>query len=211
MTEAGHPLRRDPFAPEPFPWTPHPKMMQSRHFAALFAVVLGVCTFSSAAAQLHRPLSVEASVGLGSAVGGPQARYRTGASVDALVAVRLGTVPGGSFVLGVAAGVQGAPARTDVCVVAPGRECVPEFPIFSSIGPVAGWENSGGTLRLLAGVASFQSDDGDGVLGVNARVDLSTRPWKRLAPVVSLRTSLLPSYQGEMVGLGGVGIGLCIR
>lgn len=185
--------------------------MRPRHFAALFAAVLGVCTFSSAAAQLHRPLSVEASVGLGSAVGGPQARYRTGASADALVALRLQTLPHGSLVVGVAGGFQGGLARTDVCEVAPGGGCVPEFPLFSSIGPVAGWENPGGTVRLLAGVAAFQSDQGDATLGVNARLDLSTGGWRRLAPVVSLRTSLLPSYEGEMVALGGVGIGLRIR
>lgn len=186
-------------------------MMPSRHVFALLAAVLGVCAFSGAAAQSHRPLSVEASVGLGSAVGGPQARYRTGASVDALLGVRLGSSPQGSFVVGVAVGVQGSLARTAVCDVAPGGECVPEFPLFSSIGPVAGWENPGGTLRLLAGVAAFQPDVGDATLGINGRIDLSTRPWRRLAPVVSLRASLLPSYQGEMVALGGVGLGLRVR
>ncbi|HEU4561008.1 MAG TPA: hypothetical protein VFS20_24365 [Longimicrobium sp.] len=144
-------------------------------------------------------------------MGGPQARYRTGPSVDALLALRLQTLPHGSLVVGVAAGFQGGLTRTDVCVSAPGGGCVAEFPLFSSIGAVAGWENPGGTVRLLAGVSSFHPDQGDATLGVNARLDLSAGGWRRLTPVVSLRTSLLPSYEGEMVALGGVGIGLRVR
>lgn len=186
-------------------------MMQYRYVAALLTLVLGVCTVSSAAAQARPPISFQASAGLVSAVGGPQARFRTGASLDALVALRVRTLQKGFLVVGLAAGAQGIIARDDVCVIAPGGECTPEFPMFSSIGPVAGWENDRGTLRLLAGVASFQPDEGGATLGMNARLDLSTRPWMRLAPVLSLRTSVLPSYEGAMVGMGGIGLGLRIQ
>ncbi|MFL5386937.1 MAG: hypothetical protein ACJ8GN_30960 [Longimicrobiaceae bacterium] len=83
--------------------------------------------------------------------------------------------------------------------------------MFSSIGPVAGWEKPGGTLRLLGGVAWFQSDEGDLALGVNARLDVSPRPWGHLAPVFSVRTSVLPSFEGAVVGLGSIGIGARIQ
>lgn len=189
------------------PLTPQPYMMKSCCFLSLWVLVLGLCTVSTAAAQERSPISIEASAGVGSGIGGPAARYRTGAAVDALLAVRVGTLPHGSLLIGLAGGVQGAPTREDICILTPGRACVPEFPIFFSVAPLVGWENPGGTLRLLTGPASFQPDAGDATVGLAARLDASTPPRWRLAPVISVRANVLPRYEGDVIGLGAIGIG----
>lgn len=150
-------------------------------------------------------------MGLGTAVGGPEARYRGGAAVDALLGVRVSTLPHGALIVGLAAGGQGAPLRDDVCLLTPSGQCLPDFPLFGSVGPFAGWESPGGTLRLLAGAALFRSDEERSTGGLTGRIDLALPARVRITPILSLRTSVLPSYRGDPMGLVGIGVGLRIR
>lgn len=162
-------------------------------------------------AGAQSPLSLDVTAGLGTGIGGPQARYRTGAAVDALLALRVRSLPHGAILVGLAAGGQGAPTREDVCILTPRGDCLPEFPLFGSVGPLVGWESPAGMLRLMGGAGWFASEDERQALGLTGRVDAAAPALLIFAPVLSLRGALLPRYQGDMIVLLSVGVGLRIR
>ena len=175
---------------------------------AAFALLLCGPASSQLAAQAA---SIEASMGIGTGLGGPEARHRTGMAMDALVGVRVRDLSHGALVAGLAIGAQGAASRTDDCILTPGGGCLPSFPFLVWVGPLAGWQSPRGRLRVLAGAASFQADEGGSTAGITARADAAVRALPHLAPVVSVRGAILPSYQGDMIGLLSVGVGLRIH
>lgn len=184
--------------------------MTSVSRSSALALLLLACAAAGAPAQARLPLSLDATVGVGAGVGGPRATSRGGAALDALLGLRLRTLPGGAVSGGLAVGVQGPVVGPDGCLLGDDGGCVPAFPWFGSVGVLGGWESAGGAVRALAGPALFRSGDADAA-GVMGRVDLALPGSSRLAPVLSLRTSVLPSYRGSVVGLMGLGVGLRVR
>jgi hypothetical protein len=174
-------------------------------------LLLCAAPFLCVAAQAQSPISLEATAGIGSGVGGRASRYRTGPSVDALLAIRLRTLSRSGIVIAVAAGAQGAPARDEICILTPNNKCLPNFPIIASLGPLAGWESSQGSLRLLGGASLFKANDGNRSFGISGRIDAAVPRPVHVAPVISLRLGILPRFQGDLIGLLSIGAGLRIQ
>ena len=177
------------------------------HFAA--AVLASALTFGSARAQT--PLSFQATVGAGTGFGIPDATASTGPSLEAMLAAAFQPGPSGAVTIGVSAAAQGAVARTDCDLVA-GGTCRNEFPLFGSFALLAGWESASGGVRVVAGPAGFFSseENSTSTAGLTGGLDLA-RAGLRLAPVLSLRASLLPSYHGQSVTLLSARVGFRVR
>jgi len=178
--------------------------------ATLLASALAL---ASAPVRAQGGVSLQATLGVGTGRGGPQAGSRSGPLADALAAVSLHSASAGGFIAGVSGTVQGAVVRTDdLCVITPdGGGCRADFPLFSSAAVLAGWESADAGVRILAGPAVFAPDDDGTVAGLTSRLDLAVAAARRVTPVFSLRASLLPSFRGDAITLLGAGIGLRVR
>jgi hypothetical protein len=187
-------------------------MMQ--HFLVL-GLACGAILAPRAAAQQHFPVSTEASFGFRVGHGGTY-HTRTGASIDAVLGYRLRDTPAGTLILGLNFGVQSPVTVSGPgSLVLPGEKETPEFPAFISGGALLGVQRGStartASARVLAGPTYYRDIDGPGALGLQGRVDVSTPPWMHTAVVASLRHSVLPSFQGESLGITSLGLGLRIQ
>jgi hypothetical protein len=181
-------------------------------------VILGVSLASALLpAQERAPVSLEGSAGVGIGHGSSTFRDRTGIALDATLAWRIRPAAAGAVLVALTGGVQGSPDATDLCTIAPNGGCVPAYPLFYSVGALAGREwarTRGASARVLAGPAYYRASPrsgGGGAFGLQARVDLTTPALWRVALLGSLRGAVLPSYGGGSHALGAVGLGVRVQ
>lgn len=179
------------------------------------AVLAALCTAAVPAAAQQQSFGPSAEAGLGLFVGGGGAYFRRGGpAVDAVLAVPLGRASAGTIVAGVTASVSGTMGGDLVCAPDPEGNCLDDYPAFFALGAVAGVQRqirSGLSGRALAGPAYYQSADGPNVFGFQARLDVAKPLVFHTALVASLRGAVLPSYQGQALGLTSFGLGLRIQ
>ena len=172
------------------------------------------------AAQQHFPVSTEASFGFRVGQGGTYAT-RSGAAIDVVLGYRLRDSPVGTLIGAFNLGVQ-SPVTSDLVCIPVGPisngECAPDFPIFFSGGGLVGVQRGSArtaSARVMAGPTYYlplgSQHDAGGALGLQGRIDISTPPWMHTAVVASLRHSVLPSFQGEALGITSFGLGLRIQ
>jgi hypothetical protein len=189
--------------------------MKRPSFVLGFAFTCGILLPGSAAAQYHFPVSTEASFGFRVGHGGTY-QTRTGASIDAVLGYRLRDTRAGTLILGLNLGVQSPITVSGPgSLVLPGEKETSVFPAFISGGALLGVQRGStartASARVLAGPTYYRDIDGPGALGLQGRVDVSTPPWMHTAVVASLRHSVLPSFQGESLGITSLGLGLRIQ
>jgi hypothetical protein len=187
---------------------PDTVVMPRRH---LLAAALALIVATRAGAQPVSPVSLEASLGAGHLGGGAEFTSRGGFAVDALLGLRVAANRGRALVAGLNAGMQGPLGSNDMCTFTPRGGCMPDQPIFYTVGALAGWESRAGTVRALAGPAAMHADGGGRALGLQARLDGATPTILHVAAVLSVRGTLMPNYRGESLRLLAFGIGLRIR
>jgi hypothetical protein len=172
----------------------------------------------SAAAQYHFPVSTEASFGFRVGYGGTY-HTRTGAAIDAVLGYRLRDTPAGTLIGAFNLGVQSPVTVSGPgSLVLPGEKETPVFPVFLSGGALLGIQRGSArtaSARILTGPTYYlplgSQHDAGGALGLQGRVDVSTPPVLHTAVVASLRHSVLPSFQGESLGITSFGLGLRIQ
>jgi hypothetical protein len=187
-------------------------MMKRTFFAALGAACVAATPATAPAQQAFGP-SADASLGLFVGAGGTFDQ-RGGPAVDAIVAVPLGRMQGGTLVAGVTGGIGGPLVMTDICRVGPNDTCMPDYPVFVTVGAVAGVQRALGaglSARAMAGPAYFQATDGDDTFGMQGRLDVARTLIFHTSLVASVRASLLPSYEGETLSYATFGLGLRIQ
>lgn len=186
--------------------------MMIKRTLALSALLTCVLALPAAGQQRFGP-SVEATFGLGTGGGGTFVE-RGGAAVDAVIALPLAQTSAGTFVAGMAWTGNGKMTSELVCVVGPNDGCIPEYPVFLSLGVLAGVQRPLGrsmSARLLAGPAYFQAVDGGDTFGAQGRVDVARPLAFRTAIVASVRGAVLPNYDGEMLRFASFGLGFRIQ
>ncbi len=177
---------------------------------ALFAAVV-VAVPRHAHAQISAAPAVEVTAGIGSSTGGTYYE-RAGTSVDIVVSGR----PRASrtaLIVAVAVGSESPIAGSDVCLLAAGGGCVPDFPATHSIGALAGWETGAprqASARLMIGPGYFWGGSASAV-GVQGRIDLATRALGPLALIGSARGALLPEFHGARICLWAFALELRAR
>lgn len=183
----------------------------------LIAAAASLALPLAAVAQARFGPSVEASLGL-SARGGGEYLERSGPALDAMM-----TVPVRGFAPGVVAGLEGSiiglPQRrvrcdTGASVEGPFPGCRERYPQFFSLGLLGGVQRDlggGASARVLAGPAYYRARVGGDTFGLQGRVDVAAPLVSRLAVVFSLRGSLLPCFEGEMLHAAVGGLGLRIQ
>ena len=183
---------------------------------AIISIVSLFVAASAAGAQELRPFSVDVTLGGGAGVGGGELRERGGLGFDA-VAVRVGASGRNTLVLGASAGFQGFWSSDDMCVPGSRGQCLEDFPSFSTLVLLAGWERGspGATVRALAGPA-FVRIGGDieqsgSTAGLQGRVDLATPQLGPVALVASVRATAVPRFRGRTLATWAVGLGLRLR
>ncbi len=156
-------------------------------------------------------LSFDATVGQSYGQGGGARRNRDGTALDALLSWR--PRPAGLHgVFGISTGVQGSKGSDGPCLSLPGSDCVPDFPRVFTLGILFGLEQRGqyGAARLLAGPTHFRADGGGGALGAQARLELVSPTFHRIAVVGSVRGGLVWRLDRQNYRLGALGLGLGI-
>jgi len=161
------------------------------------------------------PVSIEGTWGMGAGWAAGEYIDRTDGpqlALDVTVAARIkSTAGGGGYVAALSGSAQGAP-RDAMCIVRPGHTgCVPHFPDFSMLALHGGWESASTGLRLTTGPVLLQDGHFREVFGWGARWNGAAPILARIGLVASLRGVLVPSYDGDPVGLLGFGLGLRIR
>lgn len=177
------------------------------------SLLLACAAALPAAAQQSFGPSIEATVGF-SAGGGGAFIERGGAAVDAVLAMPLARTSAGTFVAGLTASGNGKATSELVCADGPGNVCIGSYPTFLSLGLVAGVQQSLGrnaSARVLAGPAYYQAVDGPDTWGLQGRVDVARPFAPRTAAVLSLRGSVLPSYEGETLRFASLALGLRVQ
>lgn len=184
----------------------------TRFLVVALTVAMTPLAASEVRAQSLSPVSLEATLGMGKGwTGGEYLGNRSGVAADVLLGVRLRHLGGGALVAGLGASAQGAGASESACRPAAGGGCVPSFPDFLTVAPLAGWESVGGVFRVLLGPAFVQASGEGGALGVQGRLDLAVPIIRHLGAVASIRPTLIPDYRGDAIGLLAFGLGLRIR
>lgn len=187
--------------------------MINRTLAAALLLACATALPADAAAQQSFGPSIEATVGLSTGGGGAFIE-RGGAAVDAVLAVPLARTSAGTFVAGLTASGNGKATSELVCVDGPGGVCIGSYPTFLSLGVVGGVQQPLGrnaSARVLAGPAYYQAVDGPDTWGLQGRVDVARPFAPRAAAVLSLRGSVLPSYEGETLRFASVALGLRLQ
>ncbi|HXD47332.1 MAG TPA: hypothetical protein VN600_01070 [Gemmatimonadaceae bacterium] len=194
-------------------------MSQSREWtrawrAFVFLAALPLSHPATIEAQDTTGLSIEASVGGGYGVGGGQVALRGAVVTDLVIALRLAPTHTDGALFGLARESQVVRNPDLLCaVVPPSTDCLPDFPSFTSIVALAGWEEGrrhAGTARLLAGLGYYRSHDGHNI-GAQGRAELATPAAGHLALVGFARGDLLPRVSGGALALWAVGVGLRIE
>ena len=183
-----------------------------RRFVPLAALCAGAVLPERATAQQSGTLlSVDATVGQSYGQGGGARQNRDGPALDALLSWRPRRA-GLHGMFGIGTGVQGSHGNDVPCINVPGVDCVPDFPRVYTLGILAGIEQRGrlGAARLIAGPTHFRADGGGGALGGQARLELVSPTFHRLAVVVSARGGLVWNLDRQDYRLGAVGLGLGI-
>ena len=154
-------------------------------------------------------MSFEATYGQSYGQGGGARQNRDGPALDALLAWRTRR-PGLHGMFGIGVGVQGSHGSDEPCLNLPGVDCVPDFPRVYALGILAGLEHRGrlGAARLIAGPTHFRADGGGSALGGQARLELVSPPFHRIAAVLSARGGLVWNLDRQDYRLGAIGIGL---
>lgn len=186
------------------------------HKVLAIAAVIAVCLVipHTGAAQRPWPLSIETNLGVGT--GSTSGEYRDnteGLIGDLLVGLRLRSAGEGALFAATSLGVQGSGATTDECLPASQGGCIQEFPAFTVLSILGGWETRTATFRLLSGpsVVRAYGDWDTHRFGWLARLDAAAPAFGRISGTVSLRGFIVPSYQGESFQLIALGVGLRIR
>jgi hypothetical protein len=174
------------------------------------AAVAAMAT-ATAHAQGMRPVTLDATLGKGT--GRTDGIYRddnrTGVTLDAMLAVRIRALTRGALVAGVNGSVQGAGPYDTVCLPAPGGGCIPAFPEFEMVGALLGWQDRNAFVRATAGAAYVQAEGWS--VAWQGRVDLALPVTSHVAPVASLRGTLIPNDpRGDSFHLFAFGLGLRI-
>ena len=101
--------------------------------------------------------------------------------------------------------------------IAPRGGCTPAYPLFYSVGALAGWQWGRGrdaSVRALSGAGYYRAvrrDGGGGTIGLQCRIDLATAALWRVALIGSLRGAVLPSFRGDAHGLGTASFGVRVH
>jgi hypothetical protein len=171
---------------------------------------MGLALPACATAQQSATLvSFDATYGQSYGQGGGARQNRDGPALDGLLSWRPRR-PGLHLMFGIGAGVQGSHGSDVPCLNLPGVDCVPDFPRVYTLGILAGVEKRGrvGAARLIAGPTHFRADGGGNGLGGQARLELVSPPFHRIAAVVSARGGLVWNLDRQDYRLGAIGIGL---
>jgi hypothetical protein len=189
----------------------HPVM---RHLLLSFlALVCGTVLAAEAAGQYPQGISAQASLGFSSG-GGGIFHNREGIALDAVLGFPLHHTRAGTLLGGLSAGAHGPITSELICLLGPNDECVPDFPLFLSLGALLGVQRgsaTGASARVLGGPAYFRAHEGGAAMGLQGRLDLAAPPFLRIAPVASLRGALLPSFQGDVLSSVALGVGFRIQ
>jgi hypothetical protein len=186
-------------------------MMRHRTFALVLAAACAAAPVTGVAQDVFGP-SADVSAGVFVGAGGTF-HQRGGPAVDVSVAVPFGRTRLGTLVAGATGGISGPLVMTDICRLGPNDTCMPSYPVFLTVGAVAGVQRAiggGFSARALAGPTYFRSED-DHTFGLQGRLDVARPVVFRIAVVASVRGSLLPRYQGETLSFATFGVGLRIQ
>ena len=171
-------------------------------------------TLAPPAAAQHPPsFFMEASVGVGLGSGGDY-DHRVGNAADLMLGLRLDDTAAGTVGGALSVGLNGAMAVDLGCRLRAEGDGAPAFPLLISGGALAGLERrylQGAAARVLAGPAFYSAVDGGEAFGLQARVDIASPTFVRTALVASLRSILLPRFDGETLGVTALGLGLRIQ
>lgn len=176
---------------------------------ALIAAALA----SPAVAQQSPSFFIEASVGAGLGSGGDY-DHRAGNAADLMLGMRLRDTAAGTVVGALTVGLNGAMAIDLACRLRADGACAPAFPLLLSGGALAGLERRsarGAAARMLVGPGYYSAVDSGDAFGLQARVDIASPPFGRTALVASLRSILLPRFEGETIQVTAFGLGLRIQ
>lgn len=182
-----------------------------RYLVVCVLLALGAIGAPDSAAQV--PVSVEATFGWGAGTGGTYTN-RGAPQLDLMLGLRFADTPAGTIIGGLAVGVPLPVARSLECLLLPDGECAPGFPQFFSGGVLLGMQwgsDRSASLRALAGPAYYRAPEGSGAVGFQGRLDLATPPLMHTALIASVQRSVLPSFQGNTLGITSLGFGLRVQ
>ena len=187
--------------------------MIARHRFA-FVALLGACALvpGHLVAQQGTQLSFDATVGTSWGRGGGERGNRNGPALDALLTWRARSPALFHGAFAISTGVQGHHGSDTPCLPLPGSGCLPDFPRIYTLGVLFGLEHQGklGAARLLAGPTHFRVDGGGSALGAQARFELVSPAFHRIALVGSARGGAVWRLDRQDFRLGAIGIGLGI-
>jgi hypothetical protein len=175
-----------------------------------FAAAFPIAETSSLHAQDRNALSIEASVGGGSALGGGPYVQRTGLATELSVAFRLNSTHDRGLIVSLARESQETSNPDLICAVEPSGQCAPTFPTFSSVLLLAGLETGrphGATVRVLVGPGYFHSNV-TRVGGGEGRFEVATPTAAHFALLGFARADVLGRVSGSTLMLWAVGVGI---
>lgn len=184
-----------------------------KHRAIVWALFIPcLASIGRQAEGQQRPsLSLEATVG--GAYGYTTGEYlgdRQGIGLDLMVGARAGAADKRGIVVGANASLHDGGPHTLICHQSTtGAGCIQPFPFFRLAGVLVGWENAATTLRVMGGPAWAHAESG--ALAWQARLDGALPVVRRLAVVGSVRGTVVPNYQGTLVSLLALGLGVRVR
>ncbi|HEY5492294.1 MAG TPA: hypothetical protein VIK25_13975 [Gemmatimonadaceae bacterium] len=191
-------------------------IMSLTRCSAIALIVVALTFPLRATAQLARRFSLDMNVGPGYLLGGPEVLSRASIVLDGLLTMRLAKDGRSGLLAGMSVGWQGPPPSGDICRLGQDRQCLDDYPQFSTVGVLAGWTSAAGRVRVLGGVASVRADKKDYAdrydytVGLPVRVDCAVAKFSHLAVVASLRGTVLPRYRGNAYTLLASGLGFRI-
>lgn len=178
----------------------------------LLAFALTTVTARDVVAQSRGELLFQVGAGIGYGAGGDDYRNRTGFAVDALVGH---ATPGArTRLLALQAAAQGWPGTGDSCDPTPSGACRENFPVFYSLTALVGraWGRTSRVHALvLVGPGLQLADDGGSAFALSGKVLSGVRLVAPVDLTLSLNTSLLPNYRGDVLLLTSLGVGVSLR
>ena len=175
------------------------------------ATVLGLTltVVTAADAQWSR-LSLDASIGTGGGQtnGTLLERRKQAATLDAAFTARLHALTRGGLIVTTNVSHHSAGGHTDICVPATNGGCIRNFPSFTMVGALAGWETASAVLRVATGLAHATSEHSADALAFQARIDVAKPVFRHIAVVGSLRGTHAPNVSGDRFSFFGISGGL---
>ena len=135
-------------------------------------------------------------------------------TLDGMLGVRVRTLAHGALFAGVNAGTHSGWGGEDVidCIPTPTIDCPQDLPSFEMFGATLGWQDRQAILRVSTGAAYVQADWDGWSVAWQSRVDLAMPTTWHLAPVMSLRATVVPNYpNGDRFRLFALGFGLRVQ